>query len=142
MSPPLHLICRRASAAWLPGSSQKELTILNSEKKPPPVLEELSETSLTPAIENSLAAYQVSLARLPGAEVYDTPDLLWVTTGLPIGFYNGVFRSRLDPLRTDAQIAKIILDGPENPISFRQGGERVFLVGVGCGGLSGLMDIA
>lgn len=68
------------------------------------VLQDLSEASLTRAIEESLAAFQVSLARLPGAEVYDQPDLLWIATGVPFDFYNGVFRSTLDPLHVDAQI--------------------------------------
>jgi ribosomal protein S18 acetylase RimI-like enzyme len=73
-----------------------------------PVLQDVSEASLTRAIEASLIAYQVSLAQLPGAEIYDTPSLLWVMTGLPVDFYNGVFRSILDPLHADAQIVEIV----------------------------------
>jgi GNAT superfamily N-acetyltransferase len=51
-----------------------------------------------------LAAFQVSLARLPGDVVHDEPDLLWVATAVPIDFYNGVFRSAIDPGHADAQI--------------------------------------
>ncbi|GAC1453613.1 MAG: hypothetical protein PVSMB4_14310 [Ktedonobacterales bacterium] len=75
---------------------------------PTRVLRDVTAASLAPAIEASLAAYQVSLARLPGAEVYDTPNLLWVSTGVPLDFYNGVYRSMLDPLHADTQIQQVI----------------------------------
>jgi ribosomal protein S18 acetylase RimI-like enzyme len=75
---------------------------------PSQVLRDVSAAALVPAIEASLTAYQVSLARLPGAEVYDTPNLLWVSTGVSLDFYNGVYRSMLDPLYADAQIQQII----------------------------------
>jgi len=72
------------------------------------VLQDLSAASLTRAIEESLAAFPLILARLPGAEIYNTPDLLWVSTGVPIDSFNGVFRSILDPLRADTQIEEIM----------------------------------
>jgi GNAT superfamily N-acetyltransferase len=87
----------------------EETAKLNEKQKAMRVLQDVSEPSLTRAIEESLAAYRVSLAqRLPGGEVYDYPDFLWVTTGVPIDFYNGVFRCHLDPLRVDAQITEIM----------------------------------
>ena len=87
----------------------EETAKLNEKQNALRVLQDVSEPSLTRAIEESLAAYQVSLAqRLPGGEVYDTPEFLWVTTGVPIDFYNGVFRCHLDPLRVDAQITEIM----------------------------------
>jgi hypothetical protein len=72
------------------------------------VLKDLSAASLTRAIEESLAAFPLILARLPGAEIYDTPDLLWVSTGVPIDSFNGVFRSILEPQRADTQIEEIM----------------------------------
>ncbi len=72
------------------------------------VLQDLSAASLTRAIEESLAAFPLILARLPGAEIYDMPDLLWVSTGVPIDSFNGVFRSILDPQRADTQIEEIM----------------------------------
>lgn len=83
---------------------------MNGNHDPSPVLHDVSDASLTRAIEESLAAYQVSLARLPGAEVYDTPNLLWVSTGVPLDFFNGVFRSTLHPLRADAQIQQVMAE--------------------------------
>ena len=82
----------------------KEATRLNEENNVLHAFQDLSEASITQAIEESLAAFQISLARLPGAEVYDQPNLLWVATGVPFDFYNGVFRSTLDPSHVDAQI--------------------------------------
>ena len=72
------------------------------------VLQDLSAASLTRAIEESLAAFPLILARLPGAEIYDTPDLLWISTGVPIDSFNGVFRSILEPQRADTQIEEIM----------------------------------
>ncbi len=87
----------------------EETAKLNEKENALRVLQDVSETALTRAIEESLAAYQVSLAQqLPGGEVYDNPDFLWVTTGVPIDFYNGVFRCHLDPLRIDAQITEMM----------------------------------
>ena len=83
-------------------------SVMNQNNNPTPVLQDLSAASLTRAIEESLAAFPLTLARLPGAEIYDTPDLLWIATGVPIDSYNGVFRSILDPLRADTQIEKIM----------------------------------
>src|SRR6266851_3294956 len=57
---------------------EKETAKLNEKPHALRVLRDLSEASLTRAIEESLAAFQVSLARLPGAEVSDQPNLLWV----------------------------------------------------------------
>jgi GNAT superfamily N-acetyltransferase len=82
--------------------------MINQNNNTTPVLQDLSAASLTKAIEESLAAFPLILARLPGAEIYDTPDLLWVATGVPIDSFNGVFRSVLDPLHADTQIEKII----------------------------------
>src|SRR5689334_22271134 len=55
----------------------KETAKLNEKTHALRVLQDLSEASLTRAMEESLAAFQVSLARLPGAEVSDQPNLLW-----------------------------------------------------------------
>jgi hypothetical protein len=81
---------------------------MDENNAPVRVLKELSTASLTRAIEESLAAFPLILARLPGAEIYDTPDLLWISTGVPIDSFNGVFRSILDPQRADTQIEEIM----------------------------------
>ena len=81
--------------------------MINQNNNPAPVLQDLSAASLTGAIEESLAAFPLILARLPGAEIYNTPNLLWIATGVPIDSYNGVYRSILDPLQADAQIEEI-----------------------------------
>jgi GNAT superfamily N-acetyltransferase len=72
------------------------------------VLQDLSAASLTKAIEESLATFPVVLARFPGNEVHNTPNLLWVTIDMPIDFFNGVYRSSFDPLTADAQIDEVM----------------------------------
>jgi len=62
---------------------------------------------MTKAIEDSLEAFPLTLAQLPGAEVYDTPDLLWVATGMPIDIFNGVYRCILDEQSVDARIEEL-----------------------------------
>jgi GNAT superfamily N-acetyltransferase len=71
------------------------------------IVRDLAETSIIQAIEDSLVEYQVSFARLPGAVVEDRPELLWVASGVPFTFCNGVFRSVLDPLSADATIEEM-----------------------------------
>ncbi len=72
------------------------------------VLQDLSAASLTKAIEESLATLPVVLARFPGNEVHNAPNLLWVAIDMPIDFFNGVYRSSLDPLTADAQIEEVM----------------------------------
>ncbi|MWC29804.1 GNAT family N-acetyltransferase [Paenibacillus sp. MMS18-CY102] len=60
------------------------------------------------AIEESLAAYQISIARLPGGNVREDNRMLLVSSGVPLPFYNGVFRSCLNEGDADRQIAEVI----------------------------------
>jgi len=71
------------------------------------IQQDTSDAAMTRAIEASLAAFALQLVRLPGAEISDTYDLLWVATGAPIGFGNGVYRSTLAPDSADAAIVKV-----------------------------------
>ena len=71
------------------------------------ILRDTTPASMTKAIEDSLEAFPLSLAQLPGAEIYNKPDLLWVATDMPISIFNGVYRCILDEQSVDARIEEI-----------------------------------
>jgi ribosomal protein S18 acetylase RimI-like enzyme len=60
-------------------------------------LQDRSSAAVIPAIEANLSALWRSYSHLPGAELCDQPDLLWVATDIPFPPFNGVVRARLRP---------------------------------------------
>ncbi|GMK41220.1 hypothetical protein PCCS19_42760 [Paenibacillus sp. CCS19] len=66
------------------------MTNLNS-----PIITDISKESMIRSIDNSLSCYPYYLARLPHAEIHEDDDLLWISSGVPIYFFNGVFRSAI-----------------------------------------------
>lgn len=71
-------------------------------------LEDFSAPAITMAIEANLWAYWSLFGLLPGAELHDEPDLLWVLTDIPIPLFNGVVRTRLAPEAADAAIVTVL----------------------------------
>jgi ribosomal protein S18 acetylase RimI-like enzyme len=61
------------------------------------VLQDHSSAAVIAAIEANLSVLWRSYSHLPGAELYDQPDLLWVATDIPFPPFNGVVRARLRP---------------------------------------------
>jgi ribosomal protein S18 acetylase RimI-like enzyme len=61
------------------------------------VLEDVSPAGMARAIAQDFAAALRTLASTPYGEVHDEPDLLWLLTGLPSPFFNGVYRTELAP---------------------------------------------
>ena len=61
------------------------------------VLQDRSSAAVIAAIEANLGVLWRSYSHLPGAELYDQPDLLWVATDIPFPPFNGVVRARLQP---------------------------------------------
>jgi ribosomal protein S18 acetylase RimI-like enzyme len=64
-------------------------------KQNSPIIKDTSKESMIHSIENNLAAYPFFLSRLPNSVLHDDPDLLWIESGVPIFFYNGVFKCNL-----------------------------------------------
>ena len=60
-------------------------------------LQSRSSTAIIAAIEANLSVLWRSYSRLPGAELWDQPDLFWVATDIPFPPFNGVLRARLRP---------------------------------------------
>jgi ribosomal protein S18 acetylase RimI-like enzyme len=58
-------------------------------------LKDLSAPALVAAIKANLFAYYAYLGRSPGAELYDSPTLTWLLTGIPHSFLNVVLRTQL-----------------------------------------------
>lgn len=59
------------------------------------IVTDISQESLIRAIDNSLSCYPYYLARLPQAEIREEDDLRSIASGVPIYFFNGVFRSTI-----------------------------------------------
>jgi hypothetical protein len=62
------------------------------------------------ATEANLWAMHRDFARMPGAEVHDTPTLLWYTCPSINSWYNGASFSNLEPGDADAAIAALVAD--------------------------------
>jgi ribosomal protein S18 acetylase RimI-like enzyme len=56
-----------------------------------------SSIAILAAIEANLSVLWRSYSRLPGAELWDQPDLFWVATNIPFPPFNGVLRAHLRP---------------------------------------------
>jgi ribosomal protein S18 acetylase RimI-like enzyme len=72
------------------------------------ILYDLSPAAIIPAIEANLATSWRLFGQLPGAMLYDTPDLLWVSTNIPYPPFNGVVRTSLAAETVDTTIATVL----------------------------------
>ena len=72
------------------------------------VLQDLSPLALAAAIEANQVASWADCGRLPGGEVHDDPEALWVVSGRPIALFNGVFRAHLPADRLDDAVATLL----------------------------------
>jgi GNAT superfamily N-acetyltransferase len=71
-------------------------------------LHELSAPALPAAIEASSIGWFADCGRLPGGEVHDDRDALWVISGLPLALFNGVFRAHLPADRLDETVEALL----------------------------------
>lgn len=70
------------------------------------VLQDQSVPSLITAIEsNQFEAFRI-LGRLPGAEVHEDPDTLWLISDIPYPLFNSVFRAHLSNADAAIEAAK------------------------------------
>jgi GNAT superfamily N-acetyltransferase len=72
------------------------------------ILEDLSASSLTSAIEENLFANISVFNKWPRAETYDEPEILWAITDIPFAGLNNVMRAQLAPSQIETAIAAII----------------------------------
>jgi GNAT superfamily N-acetyltransferase len=72
------------------------------------VIQDLAPTAVIPALEANLVASWRLFSRLPGAELHESPDLLWIATDIPFAPFNGVLRTRLRPHAVDSTITTIL----------------------------------
>src|SRR5919205_912908 len=68
------------------------------------MVQEPTPAAVIPALEANLIASWCLFSRLPGAELHDTPELLWVATDIPFAPFNGVLRTCLPPQAVDSTI--------------------------------------
>lgn len=83
---------------------------MNEQQQTVPVLQDLSDAAISRAIEASLTAFPVNVARSLGGEISNTADLLWITIAIPLDSLNGVFRSIFTPSNADAYIEAMITE--------------------------------
>ena len=76
------------------------------------ILRDLSPAATVTAIEANVHAWWAYYGHAPQADVHDEPDLLWLTSGIPIAEYSVVARTTFAPetsaAATDARIAAVL----------------------------------
>lgn len=75
------------------------------------VLTDLSPPALVAAIEANTISYYRNYRGFAPTQIHDDPDLLWLSTGLPVAEFNGVLRADLHdlpPAAADARIAAVL----------------------------------
>ena len=72
------------------------------------ILKDLSAPTLVTAIKANLFEWYRYLGRSPKAELYDSPKLTWLLTGISNSFVNGVLRTQVEPDNVDAIIEKTL----------------------------------
>jgi GNAT superfamily N-acetyltransferase len=72
------------------------------------ILKDLSAPALVAAIKANLFEWYRYLGRSPKAELYDSPELTWLLTGISNSFVNGVLRTQVEPDNVDAIIEKTL----------------------------------
>lgn len=80
------------------------------------IVQDLSESSLVPAIESNLCDFIPLFSALPRAEVFDTPELLGSITPIPYPTFNSIVRARLHPDTADRAIASAVNRGRERGV--------------------------
>jgi hypothetical protein len=72
------------------------------------ILQDLSTTSLSIAIEENLFALLLAFRRWPRAEVHDEAEIKWSITDIPFALFNSIFRAQLPPEKVESYIRAII----------------------------------
>jgi hypothetical protein len=72
------------------------------------IVQDLSTTTVVPALEANMVAFWTGYGRAPGVELCEGDDLVRVVTGVSEPLFNGVFRARLIPNAVDSAIARTL----------------------------------
>jgi GNAT superfamily N-acetyltransferase len=72
------------------------------------ILKDFSAPALVAAIKTNLFEWYRYLGRSPKAELYDSPEVTWLLTGISNSFVNGVLRTQLEPDNVDATIEETL----------------------------------
>jgi len=72
------------------------------------ILDDLSEGSLTKAIEDNICELLRLFHLLPRTEVHDDPDLFWTITDIPFPLLNSITRARLTDTIVESRIDEVI----------------------------------
>ncbi len=82
----------------------------------PEILQDLSASALTAAIEDNLYAFTPVYCPWPGVEVYTGEELTWSLTDIALPPCNVIFRARLKPEETAAAIDAAIARGRQRNV--------------------------
>lgn len=69
-----------------------------------PILQTLSASALTTALEDNLASFLTYYGRVPSTRIHQDATVTWVLTGIHEPFFNAVVRTNLPPAHLDAAI--------------------------------------
>jgi GNAT superfamily N-acetyltransferase len=74
------------------------------------IVQDVSTTAVVPALEANMVAFWALYGRTPGAELYETEELLRFVTGLDEPLFNAVLRAHLTPATVDSAIATTLAE--------------------------------
>ena len=72
------------------------------------ILQDLSPSTVPPAIDANKIAYGTLFSTLPQAALHDDPGILWFETDVPLDFFNGVLLTALEPNALPGAIDRIL----------------------------------
>jgi len=72
------------------------------------IMTDMSDSSLTAAVEANLFGTWSAMKAAPQVEVYDGQDMIRYTSGVPFPLMNGVLRARFEPATADEQIEEAL----------------------------------
>lgn len=72
------------------------------------IIEELSNTTVTEAIEANQVGYLADLGRAPQVELHDTSEMLWFVTGMPYARLNRVLKAQVTSDSISEKIESVI----------------------------------
>jgi GNAT superfamily N-acetyltransferase len=83
------------------------------------ILQELTPTTIPPAMDANKFAYGSMLGTLPQAAFHDEPGLCWFETGIPNDLFNGVLQTTMEPEALPAAIERVLAHFGQRRLPFQ-----------------------
>jgi predicted GNAT family acetyltransferase len=83
------------------------------------ILQDLSPSTIPPAMDANKMAFGALLGRLPHAEFHEEPGLRWFETGVPSGLFNGVLQTNIEPAALPTTIERVLTHFQQRRLPFQ-----------------------